>query len=62
MNLDGTYFCGPREYTLTIKKYEQLKYERNKKGTFKMSFSENIPKGNEVVLDLEKAPNGLVKL
>jgi hypothetical protein len=63
MNIDGTYFCGPREYNLTVKKYEQLKYEYslNVFG-FEMSFSESSFKGNEVVLLEEKAPSGKVKL
>jgi hypothetical protein len=61
MYADGTYFCGPREYKLTIKKYEQLEYEENQY-VFEMSFSESIPKGNEIVLVLEKAPTGQIML
>jgi hypothetical protein len=63
MNADGTYFCGPREYKLTIKKYEKLTYEIVGK-TFKMSFSEGLSAGNEVVLELDKVPvpTGKVRL
>jgi hypothetical protein len=49
MNADGTYFCGPREYKLTIKKYENLTYEIVGK-TYKTSFFESLSAGNEVVL------------
>jgi hypothetical protein len=61
MNADGTYFCGPREYKLTIKKYEKLTFERVEV-TYKVSFSEGLPAGNEVVLELDKAPTGKVRL